>query len=139
MGYDKDYVSSVLKNLGPSNRYSFGVSKFDEKTPGGDWNDPPVRVLIDFASDITNEDKQEQIARYSVFNRKVDFFLSKAVKQEDGVIVYSDPIEIGSIPFNSTNFSWDSYDIIKQHPIALKDLIETTVAYHLKNLFPPQN
>ena len=137
--YDRDFIVNTFTNLGPPNEYSFDVQKLEERTLGGDWNSPPVRVLINFATDISNEEKQEEIARYSVLNRKIDFYVRTNKKNLEGISELSEPTHIGTIQFNSTSFAWDDYELIRNHPLALKSLIETITAYHLKNLFPSQS
>lgn len=146
------YVNDILSNLGPSNSYYFEITKSDGTTgqsgsAGIDLADPPVIILIDFAIDFTNENKKEEITRYSLQNRVVKIFCStqrkiiKKDKEEKEVISYeeNEPSEIGSFVVNSLSVNWDIYDVLKKHPLSLKGIIDICTAYHLGNLLPSQN
>jgi hypothetical protein len=145
------FVTDRLNNVGPSNSYYFEIAKSDG-TAGGmdagvDLAEPPVKVLIDFAQDFTNPELQELVTKYSIQNRTVKIFcatqkkiVTKNEKDED-VVTYeeNEPFEIGSIAINSLNINWDIYQPFKQHPLALKGLMDICMAHHLGNLLPSQN
>ncbi len=153
----QNYVKERLNNLGPSNEYYFEVVKSDGTTSqngdnGLDLAEPPVKILIDFAVDFNNEERKEEITRYSLQNRVVKVFMATKKKVEtevskvdsdekEKVISYveNEPVEIGSFVINSLNVNWDLYDTLKKNPLALKGLIDICTAYHLGNLLPSQN
>ena len=149
------YVNDRLKKLGQSNSYYFEITKSDGTSspgsdPGLDLAEPPVKVLIDFATDFISDDKKEEVTRYSLQNRVVKIFCATPKKitskikkddKEEDVISYeeNDPVEIGSFVVNSLSVNWDIYDVLKKHPLSLKGLIDICMSYHLGNLLPSQN
>ncbi len=150
--YDNKFVSDVFEGLSENgiieNAYSFDIAKVDEKSIGTDMGAVPVKLLIDFSGDITNEDIQEQITKFCLRKRRVTFYVSygkrslkKGSDKEDPEydVTYSDPVELETIMFNSPEINWDVFPIFSQHPLALKSLIQVCTAQQLKNLFPLQN
>jgi hypothetical protein len=143
--YGLDFVNESIQSLGTPNEYCFDISRDDGKE-GNDFNNPPVRVLIDFSSDFTNKDLQEQITKYSLNRRSVSIFVIPKdrviIKNKDGEDEESfkklAPVLIGSVSFNTIDSPWDVYPILQEHPLAVSALIDVCTAYHLKNLLPLQ-
>ena len=140
------FVTEKLNNVGPSNSYYFEITKSDGTGAGSndgmDLAEPPVKVLIDFAQDFTNPELQELVTKYSLQNRMVNIFCAthKKIISDDKVSYEeNDPVEIGSFVVNSLNVNWDLYSVLKQHPLALKGLMDICMAHHLGNLLPSQN
>ena len=162
------YVNERIENLGPPNAYYFEITKSDGTQspgvePGLDIAEPPVKIQIDYVVDFTNEDRKEEITRYSLQNRVVKIFcatqqkiVTKVTKKENEidvpdideitgkqkkVISYkeNEPVEIGSFVVNSLNINWDIFEVLKKNPLALKGIIDVCTAYHLGNLLPSQN
>jgi len=149
------YVNERIENLGPPNAYYFEITKSDGTQspgiePGLDIAEPPVKIQIDYAVDFTNEDRKEEITRYSLQNRVVKIFCGTQQKivtkfnkeeKEEEVISYkeNEPVEIGSFVVNSLNINWDIFEVLKKNPLALKGIIDVCTAYHLGNLLPSQN
>jgi len=149
------YVNERIENLGPPNAYYFEITKSDGTQspgiePGLDIAEPPVKIQIDYAVDFTNEDRKEEITKYSLQNRVVKIFCGtqqkivtkvKKEEKEEEVISYkeNEPVEIGSFVVNSLNINWDIFEVLKKNPLALKGIIDVCTAYHLGNLLPSQN
>jgi len=119
--FDKDGIKPV--------KYVFNIKKTSETQSGEDFSKVPVKIQIDFASDFTNEELQDKVARYSIINRIVEVF----IQDETGKTNL-----IGQFRLDVLETPWDFIEVIAENPFALKTLIEVCSANVLKKLFPLQ-
>jgi hypothetical protein len=127
-----EYTSEAVKGLGQIIKDGAqGAGKFSIEILNGDGSpsemgSPPVLDIVRAMSesDTMNVSVTERLAKYCLMYKVT--------------VVKYDNKEVGRFVVNDMDMAWDSFDVIRQYPLALLFIINACAGEVIKKLIPPR-